>query len=379
MHTFLLSLSTLFFSVLPSAEAAVPPIPVLADVTLAAADPCAEDDLYGDGVCDEDCAKPDPDCAADEDPCETEGWYGDGTCDDDCLKPDPDCESEEALGTAGPEDGETDEAGVKDDECLTEGWYNDGVCDEDCLDPDPDCEGGGEGTDLCDLENLYGDGICDDDCLKPDPDCEDETGEALPGEEKTSQPGCPEDMPIRCADGSCADDPEFCPPPSSQAASVPAKVSEPVPCPLELPTRCSDGTCVLSLEKCPGASVKKKNPVETEKTLATFVKKLKESDEKIADVSTEDNAVTITYKKPAKLFGFIPLSYRMTVSVKDGQEVTADSPWWLILTKNDTETAFQNIVQSLSGKKDAISAEASPVTKKRLLLETMSEALKSAE
>jgi formylglycine-generating enzyme required for sulfatase activity len=49
---------------------------------------CAIQGRYGDGICDENCQKPDPDCA---DECAQNGLYGDGHCDDWCPQPDPDC------------------------------------------------------------------------------------------------------------------------------------------------------------------------------------------------------------------------------------------------------------------------------------------------
>jgi hypothetical protein len=51
-------------------------------------DRCAIQGRYGDGICDENCQKPDPDCA---DECAQNGLYGDGHCDDWCPQPDPDC------------------------------------------------------------------------------------------------------------------------------------------------------------------------------------------------------------------------------------------------------------------------------------------------
>jgi hypothetical protein len=55
---------------------------------VAGCDRCAMQGRYGDGICDENCPKPDPDC---NDECEQNGLYGDGYCDDWCPKPDPDC------------------------------------------------------------------------------------------------------------------------------------------------------------------------------------------------------------------------------------------------------------------------------------------------
>ncbi|MFZ9886617.1 MAG: hypothetical protein ACO3JL_03850 [Myxococcota bacterium] len=144
---------------------------------IASDDPCVTNDWYGDGVCDDFCLEPDPDCAgggtggtgggaggAGDDYCEAMGWYGDGICDDFCAQPDPDC----AGGGGGT--GGTGGAGTGDDYCEAMGWYGDGICDDFCAQPDPDCGAGG-GSDICAYYGWYGDGYCDLDCAQPDPDC----------------------------------------------------------------------------------------------------------------------------------------------------------------------------------------------------------------
>lgn len=138
---------------------------------------CAVDGFYGDGICDLFCPVHDPDCDR-FDLCQAYGWYGDGIC-DFCPQPDPDC------------------AQVADI-CAQQGWYGDGECDLFCPVPDPDCQvldicllygfyADGECdvfcrlpdpdcagvTDPCALNGYYGDGVCDDDCDMHDPDCPD--------------------------------------------------------------------------------------------------------------------------------------------------------------------------------------------------------------
>ncbi len=113
---------------------------------------CEDFGYYDDGICDEGCPRPDPDCEGDEDWCEAIGYYGDGVCDDDCPQPDPDCDDEQDI-------------------CAELGYYGDGVCDHDCPRFDEDCE---EELDECAELDYYGDGTCDEFCLFPDPDCEDE-------------------------------------------------------------------------------------------------------------------------------------------------------------------------------------------------------------
>ena len=80
----------------------------------------------------------------DGDHCEEFGWYGDGICDMDCAKPDPDCAGEpgEPTEPTEPTEPPTEPTGPASsgDVCEDNGWYGDGECDLKCANPDPDCE-----------------------------------------------------------------------------------------------------------------------------------------------------------------------------------------------------------------------------------------------
>ena len=126
-------------------------------------DVCAVNNWYGDDICDEMCAQPDPDCEGNdpdfEDICEINGWYGDEICDEMCAQPDPDCQD--------------DQQELEEDICEVNGWYGDEICDDMCAQPDPDCQDDQQEVeeDICEIYDWYGDEICDDMCAQPDPDC----------------------------------------------------------------------------------------------------------------------------------------------------------------------------------------------------------------
>lgn len=144
-------------------------------------DECALNGFYGDGICDEFCLEPDPDCDVFFDLCELNGWYGDGECDDFCPEPDPDCVGEFfdiCLESGLYGDGSCDLFCPEPDPdcdtfdiCLENDWYGDGVCDEVCPLPDPDCDGVDD-EDFCAVLGYYDDGRCDEGCPLPDPDCD---------------------------------------------------------------------------------------------------------------------------------------------------------------------------------------------------------------
>ena len=97
--------------------------------------------------------------------CEANGYYGDGICDLNCANPDPDC------GTSGDTGGSDNGSS---DICEVNGYYGDGICDSNCANPDPDCSvGGGTSStnDICEEFGYYGDGYCDTNCAQPDSDC----------------------------------------------------------------------------------------------------------------------------------------------------------------------------------------------------------------
>ena len=144
-------------------------------------DLCEQNGYYGDQYCDEDCPQPDPDCKnqgqsdhgdtqsgygdtghSDQnggDICEQEGYYNDGICDDFCAKPDPDCGAQQSSDSYGNQEGGHN-AG-NGDVCELEGYYNDGVCDTFCDYYDPDCDSAGyedDGYDNSDDYDDYDDG-----------------------------------------------------------------------------------------------------------------------------------------------------------------------------------------------------------------------------
>ena len=136
-----------------------------------AVDRCEEFSLYGDGVCDPQCALPDPDCTPSEPTPEEESR--------------PELDEDDLNWLCGPEEGELNGlclrvCGDRDPDCVAEreqppedpcsgGFdHSDGLCDERCFPEDDDCR---LLNDACYEEYRYGDQQCDQDCAFSDPDC----------------------------------------------------------------------------------------------------------------------------------------------------------------------------------------------------------------
>ncbi|MES2623001.1 MAG: hypothetical protein V4576_01175 [Patescibacteria group bacterium] len=83
--------------------------------------------------------------------------------------------------------------------------------------------------------------------------------------------------------------------------------------------------------------------VNTNASGTTEVMTMNSSANTVSSVNTDnDDKVTVTYKRPAKLFGFIPVSIteRATVKVEDDGTRTAEvsQSWWAFMAKANTKT-----------------------------------------
>lgn len=80
--------------------------------------------------------------------------------------------------------------------------------------------------------------------------------------------------------------------------------------------------------------------INTETELKSYVERTVNDDENIKEVEITDQKVRVIYKKPARIFGFIPAKIPYEVSVAygdpgppDSDRVSVKLPWWHIFTK----------------------------------------------
>ena len=79
--------------------------------------------------------------------------------------------------------------------------------------------------------------------------------------------------------------------------------------------------------------------VRTVDQLQLFAKALAESDENLRKFAVNDEGIEMTYRAKAYLFGFIPVSYLVSVHAMYDGTVEVDAPWWLFLGR-DTNDEF---------------------------------------
>lgn len=97
------------------------------------------------------------------------------------------------------------------------------------------------------------------------------------------------------------------------------------------------------------ATASSPSAVRTQAALSGFVAAEMKADANISSVEAASNNVTITYKQPAKLLGFIPVTVNATATVDASGNVTVSYPWYAFLmatNKSDLEARIQSQVSA---------------------------------
>lgn len=88
------------------------------------------------------------------------------------------------------------------------------------------------------------------------------------------------------------------------------------------------------------ASVSSPVQVQTGSDLQAYAETVARTDTSVSAVSTTDSDVDVTFKRPAKLFGFIPTTINETAHVsataEGGSSVVVRKSWWSFLATSDT-------------------------------------------
>ncbi len=102
-----------------------------------------------------------------------------------------------------------------------------------------------------------------------------------------------------------------------------------------------------------GGSITVSTPgqVQSDTDLDAYSMSIQQNDASVSAVSSDDTSVSVDYKVPAKLFGFISLNMTETASVEVGDnnstEVYVSRPWWSFMAKaDDHKDAFASRIKS---------------------------------
>ncbi len=82
--------------------------------------------------------------------------------------------------------------------------------------------------------------------------------------------------------------------------------------------------------------------VESDDQLKAYSQTVSQKDTSVSDISSADSSVSVSFKRPAKLFGFIPvhLKEKATVNVdaEGKSSVTVTKSWWSFLTSSNLKS-----------------------------------------
>ena len=104
--------------------------------------------------------------------------------------------------------------------------------------------------------------------------------------------------------------------------------------------------------------------VQNDTDLDSYSMSVKQQDSSVSEVSSDSDSVSVDYKIPAKLFGFISvdLTEKASVKVKDQSttDVTVSRPWWSVFAKaDDHKDALTANIKSRIGSNVAASSDVS--------------------
>ena len=73
--------------------------------------------------------------------------------------------------------------------------------------------------------------------------------------------------------------------------------------------------------------------VRTIGQLKLFARALAESDDQLRKIEVREESVTVSYRRKAWMFGFIPFNFILETTV-DGKSVSVKKPWWLAIARD---------------------------------------------
>jgi len=92
--------------------------------------------------------------------------------------------------------------------------------------------------------------------------------------------------------------------------------------------------------------------ISMDEEIDRFTREVQQADPAFGEMTVDDNAVSLTFSRKARLLGIIETGYTDVVQVTPGGSVEVEQPWWLGFavtedrkTSSDYATMFENFDQ----------------------------------
>jgi len=99
----------------------------------------------------------------------------------------------------------------------------------------------------------------------------------------------------------------------------------------------------VSSEESAQVTISTPSAVKTSADLSAYASGVVGGDKNVDAVAASEDSVSVSYKQPAKLFGFIPIFLSATATVKSTGETTVSYPWYAFLATTDSAMVESNV------------------------------------
>jgi hypothetical protein len=133
----------------------------------------------------------------------------------------------------------------------------------------------------------------------------------------------------------------------------------------------------LSAQASTGASVTSAVAVRSNDDLSAYANSLMKADANVSGVTLSSTAVSLTYQEPAKFFGFVPVTFDTTATVKGDGSATVSQPWYAVFASTNSG-GLQSEVRAATAATVSANANASfSATTQAQLLAEIHQAMKT--